>query len=172
MNKLFGVTPYEALVNGVASPFTASGGAKSTGVTASLSYKWSEAWTTSVYGKYVHLVYVERDSVGSARRLAQDDDSTMIVRVDAGDIELLSPSCEFERADQRCADVVHTCVVAAQRTRAVEVEDSIRCEVLQCGREVSYAERCVRVTDPLYVRMLGHHVLLQSLERHLQVVPP
>jgi MipA family protein len=56
MNKLFGVTPYEAFVNGVVTPYDPSGGAKSVGVTGSVTYKWSEEWSTSIYGKYNHLV--------------------------------------------------------------------------------------------------------------------
>jgi outer membrane scaffolding protein for murein synthesis (MipA/OmpV family) len=56
MNKLFGVTAYEAMVNGVVTPFSPSSGAKSVGLTGSITYKWSETWSTSVYGKYYHLV--------------------------------------------------------------------------------------------------------------------
>jgi outer membrane scaffolding protein for murein synthesis (MipA/OmpV family) len=57
MNKFFGVTPYEALMNGHLYAFNpSSGGAKSIGVTSSLSYQWSEAWTTTLYAKYAHLL--------------------------------------------------------------------------------------------------------------------
>ncbi len=57
LNKYFGVSGYEALVNGNLYPFTPSGGgAKSLGATGSLSYQWSEAWSTSAYLKYNRLV--------------------------------------------------------------------------------------------------------------------
>ncbi len=56
MNKLFGVTGYEALMNTVVSPFYPSGGAKSVGLTGSVTYKWSEAWSTSAFAKYNHLI--------------------------------------------------------------------------------------------------------------------
>ncbi len=56
MNKLFGVTPYEAFWNGRITPYWADGGAKSVGLTAAVSYKWSKEWTTTGYMKYSRLV--------------------------------------------------------------------------------------------------------------------
>jgi len=57
MNKFFGVDAYEALLNGTLYPFTPSGGgAKSVGLTGSVTYQWSEAWSTSAYAKYNRLL--------------------------------------------------------------------------------------------------------------------
>lgn len=56
MNKFFGVTGYEALLNGNVWPYEPSGGAKSIGATAALSYEWSPAWSTTLYGRYNRLV--------------------------------------------------------------------------------------------------------------------
>lgn len=56
MNKFFGVTTYEALLNGNVSPFEPAGGAKSVGATAAVSYEWSQAWTTTLYGRYNRLI--------------------------------------------------------------------------------------------------------------------
>lgn len=56
MNKLFGVTPYEAFWNGRITPYFADGGAKSVGLTAAVAYKWSKEWTTTGYFKYNRLI--------------------------------------------------------------------------------------------------------------------
>jgi MipA family protein len=57
LNKLFGVSPYEALMNGNVYPFTpAGGGAKSFGAIGALTYQWSQDWSTTVYGKYNRLL--------------------------------------------------------------------------------------------------------------------
>lgn len=57
MNKFFGVSAYEALANGGLYPFTPSGGgAKSAGLTGSVTYQWSGAWSTSAYAKYNRLL--------------------------------------------------------------------------------------------------------------------
>jgi len=57
MNKFFGVSPYEALANGKVFAFTpSSGGAKSTGLTGSVTYQWNEDWATSAYAKYNRLL--------------------------------------------------------------------------------------------------------------------
>lgn len=56
MNKLFGVTAYEALQNGNVSPYEPTGGAKSFGLAGAVSYEWSQAWTTTFYARYNRLV--------------------------------------------------------------------------------------------------------------------
>src|SRR5580700_7550459 len=87
----------------------------------------------------------------------------MIVREDAGDIELLRSGGELECADQRSAYVVRARPVAAQQAGAFEMEHGTWGEVLQCGCEVASAERRIRIADPLHVRMLGHLVLPWTL---------
>jgi MipA family protein len=56
MNKLFGVTFYEALMNWRVSPYNAPGGAKSVGLAGSVGYQWSPSWTTTGYVKYNRLI--------------------------------------------------------------------------------------------------------------------
>jgi MipA family protein len=55
-NKLFGVTPWEALWNGRIYPYYADGGAKSVGLTGAVAYRWSESWTTTGWAKYNRLI--------------------------------------------------------------------------------------------------------------------
>jgi MipA family protein len=52
----FGITPDEAEDNGRVSAFRPSGGLVSAGGLASISYKWSEQWATTVYGGYERYV--------------------------------------------------------------------------------------------------------------------
>jgi outer membrane scaffolding protein for murein synthesis (MipA/OmpV family) len=58
----FSVTPLEASLNGLVTPFNASGGIMSVGALASASYKWSEQWSTTVYASYRRLVGDAADS--------------------------------------------------------------------------------------------------------------
>jgi outer membrane scaffolding protein for murein synthesis (MipA/OmpV family) len=54
--EYFGVTPIEAALNGRVTPFRPEGGVTSVGGLASVRYKWSEQWSTTVYGGYDRLV--------------------------------------------------------------------------------------------------------------------
>lgn len=54
--EYFGVTPIEAALNGQVTSFRPDGGLTSVGGLASLRYKWSEQWSTTVYGGYDRLV--------------------------------------------------------------------------------------------------------------------
>jgi outer membrane scaffolding protein for murein synthesis (MipA/OmpV family) len=54
--EYFGITPIEAALNGRVSSFRPDGGLTSVGGLASLRYKWSEQWATTVYGGYDRLV--------------------------------------------------------------------------------------------------------------------
>lgn len=56
MNKFFGVTAYEALLNGNVSTYEPAGGAKSVGLAGAVSYEWSPAWTTTLSARYNRLV--------------------------------------------------------------------------------------------------------------------
>ncbi len=56
MDKLFGVTAYEALMSGRYPAYRADGGAKSFGLAGAVSYEWSKAWTTTFYARYNRLV--------------------------------------------------------------------------------------------------------------------
>jgi outer membrane scaffolding protein for murein synthesis (MipA/OmpV family) len=58
----FGVTPAEAALNGLVTPFRAHGGLQSIGVGAALSYRWSPHWTSIVYADYARLVGSAADS--------------------------------------------------------------------------------------------------------------
>ncbi|MGO4705250.1 MipA/OmpV family protein [Microvirga sp. 2MCAF38] len=68
----FSVTPFEASLNGLVTPFKANGGVTSAGVLASASYKWSEQWTTTVYAGYRRLVGDSADSP-ITRRIGSPD---------------------------------------------------------------------------------------------------
>ncbi len=52
----FGITSDEALANGLVTAFRPQGGVKSVGFGAALDYRWSPAWTTTVFAKYERLV--------------------------------------------------------------------------------------------------------------------
>ncbi|MBF9233178.1 MipA/OmpV family protein [Microvirga alba] len=52
----FGVTPFEAAVNGLVTPYNPSGGITSVGATAGLSYDWSQQWSTTAFVSYKRLV--------------------------------------------------------------------------------------------------------------------
>jgi outer membrane scaffolding protein for murein synthesis (MipA/OmpV family) len=56
MRKNFGVTPTEALANGLLTPFKAKGGVRAAGVGAALEYEWSPVWTTTAFAKYERLL--------------------------------------------------------------------------------------------------------------------
>ena len=55
MDKLFGITRYDALMSGLPA-YRAEGGAKSFGVAGAVSYEWSRQWTTTAYARYNRLV--------------------------------------------------------------------------------------------------------------------
>jgi MipA family protein len=55
-SEYFGITPVEAALNGRVSPFRPDGGLTSVGALASVRYKWSEQWSTTVYAGYDRLV--------------------------------------------------------------------------------------------------------------------
>ena len=58
----FGVTPYEASLNGFVTPYDPSGGFTSVGATSAVSYDWSEQWSTTAYVTYKRLVGDAADS--------------------------------------------------------------------------------------------------------------
>jgi outer membrane scaffolding protein for murein synthesis (MipA/OmpV family) len=58
----FGVRPFEAALNGLVTPYSPSGGVTSVGASSSLSYDWSEQWSTTVSASYAHLVGDAADS--------------------------------------------------------------------------------------------------------------
>jgi outer membrane scaffolding protein for murein synthesis (MipA/OmpV family) len=72
----FSVTPFEASLNGLVTPYKASGGVTSVGVLASASYAWSEQWSTTVYAGYRRLVGDAADS-SITRRLGSPDQFTV-----------------------------------------------------------------------------------------------
>lgn len=55
MTRNFGIRPGEALANGSVVAFNSTGGLKSIGAGAAVSYEWSSAWTTSAFVKYERL---------------------------------------------------------------------------------------------------------------------
>jgi outer membrane scaffolding protein for murein synthesis (MipA/OmpV family) len=58
----FGVTPYEASLNGLVTPYDPSGGFTNVGATSALTYNWSEQWSTTGYVTYKRLVGDAADS--------------------------------------------------------------------------------------------------------------
>jgi len=58
----FGVTPFEAALNGEVTPYDPSGGITSVGATAAISYDWSPAWSTTAFVSYKRLVGDAADS--------------------------------------------------------------------------------------------------------------
>jgi MipA family protein len=54
-NKLFGVTWQDALNNGNVWAYSASGGVKSIGATAAVTYDWSQDWSTTAFVRYNRL---------------------------------------------------------------------------------------------------------------------
>lgn len=58
----FGVTPFEAALNGMVTPYKPSGGITSVGVTSGLSYDWSQQWSTTAWVSYKRLVSDAADS--------------------------------------------------------------------------------------------------------------
>jgi outer membrane protein len=72
----FSVTPIEASLNGLVTPFKANGGITSAGVLASASYMWSEQWSTTVYAGYRRLVGDAADSP-ITRRIGSPDQFTI-----------------------------------------------------------------------------------------------
>jgi outer membrane scaffolding protein for murein synthesis (MipA/OmpV family) len=58
----FGVSPFEAALNGQVTAYRPSGGITSVGALAGLSYDWSKAWSTTAYVSYKRLVGDAADS--------------------------------------------------------------------------------------------------------------
>lgn len=58
----FGVTPYEASLNGILPAYSPSGGVTSVGLATSLTYDWSPQWSTTVSASYARLVGDAADS--------------------------------------------------------------------------------------------------------------
>jgi outer membrane scaffolding protein for murein synthesis (MipA/OmpV family) len=58
----FGVSPYEAVLNGRVTPYAAAGGITSVGALAGISYDWSPQWSTTAYVRYSRLVGDAADS--------------------------------------------------------------------------------------------------------------
>lgn len=58
----YGVSPAEAAINGRVYPFRPNGGLTSAGALGSVSYKWSETWTTTGYVGYNRLLGDVADS--------------------------------------------------------------------------------------------------------------
>jgi outer membrane protein len=52
----FGVRPFEAALNGNVRPYRPSGGITSVGLASSLTYDWSEQWSTTLSASYQRLV--------------------------------------------------------------------------------------------------------------------
>lgn len=75
-NAYFSVTPFEASLNGLVTPFKASGGITSAGALASVSYMWSEQWSTTAYAGYRRLVGDAADS-SITRRIGSPDQFTV-----------------------------------------------------------------------------------------------
>lgn len=55
MSRYFGVSPLEATFNRYFIPYSPDGGLKSVGLASSLDYKWSETWSTTLFGRYDRL---------------------------------------------------------------------------------------------------------------------
>jgi outer membrane scaffolding protein for murein synthesis (MipA/OmpV family) len=58
----FGVTPLESAINGLVPPYRPSGGVTSAGLATSLSYDFSEQWSTTVSASFARLVGDAADS--------------------------------------------------------------------------------------------------------------
>lgn len=56
MDRYFSVTPAEAAANGLVTPFRADGGFRYLGLASSVTYQWSEAWSTTLFGSYNRLL--------------------------------------------------------------------------------------------------------------------
>src|ERR1700738_3881616 len=106
------------------------------------------------------LVYVQCGPIRSPRRCSEHHYAVAIVGKDAGDVELLSTGSQLESADQCLADLIDAGVVAAQWTRAIEVEYSVWRQVLQCRGQISCREGVVRTANSLDVGVLWHAGLL------------
>lgn len=55
MRRYFGVSAEEASINRYFVPYRPDGGLKSVGIASSLDYKWSEVWSTTLFGRYDRL---------------------------------------------------------------------------------------------------------------------
>ena len=55
MNKLYGVTVFDAFNNLHLAAYQPSGGLRSVGFAGAVTYDWSKAWSTTLYGKYARL---------------------------------------------------------------------------------------------------------------------
>ncbi|MGO4707327.1 MipA/OmpV family protein [Microvirga sp. 2MCAF38] len=62
MQTYFGVTPFEASLNGLVTPYKPSGGIESVGATAGVTYNWSDRWSTTAFVTYKRLVGDAADS--------------------------------------------------------------------------------------------------------------
>jgi outer membrane scaffolding protein for murein synthesis (MipA/OmpV family) len=58
----FGVTPYEAALNGLVTAYRPTGGITSAGVTSGLTYDWSDQWSATGFVSYKRLVGDAADS--------------------------------------------------------------------------------------------------------------
>lgn len=52
MRRNFGVSPQEAVINGLTPPYNPHAGVKSAGLLSALEYAWSPAWRTSILARY------------------------------------------------------------------------------------------------------------------------
>ncbi|SIR16124.1 MULTISPECIES: MipA/OmpV family protein [unclassified Bosea (in: a-proteobacteria)] len=55
MRRYFGVSPLEATFNRYFIAYSPGGGLKSVGLASSLDYKWSDTWSTTLFGRYDRL---------------------------------------------------------------------------------------------------------------------
>jgi MipA family protein len=62
MDAYFSVTPVEAALNGLVTPYKASGGLTSAGALGSVSYAWSSQWSTTAFAGYDRLLADAADS--------------------------------------------------------------------------------------------------------------
>ena len=74
--EYFGITPVEAALNGRVTAFTPDGGLTSVGGLAAVTYKWSEQWSTTVYGGYERYVD-DADRSPVTRVLGSQDNYTV-----------------------------------------------------------------------------------------------
>lgn len=76
MRTYFGVTPFEAALNGFVTPFKPSGGVTSAGATAGVTYDWSPQWSTTAFVTYKRLVGDAADSP-IVKRLGSENQVTV-----------------------------------------------------------------------------------------------
>lgn len=61
-DRLFGVRPEEAALNGLVTPYSAGGGLTGAGVTGAITYQWNDTWSTTGYVNYKRLTGDAGDS--------------------------------------------------------------------------------------------------------------